>query len=312
MRILLTGAAGFLGSHILKKLIEFNHKVYGIDDLSTGSLNNIKNFLNHKNFNFVKHDVRHPFHVEVDAILNFACPASPVAYQDEPIRTIETNFLGMINLLHLAESTGARVLQASTSEVYGDPTVSPQHEDYWGNVNPIGIRSCYDEGKRVAETLCFDYKRYYGLDTRVIRIFNTYGPNMSIGDGRVMSNFIVKALKSEPISIFGEGKQSRSFCYVSDLVEGIYKTLMLTESPSTPINLGNPNEFTILELANLVKEITFSKSEIVNNPLPLDDPKQRCPDISLAKTILNWEPRVQLVEGIRSTSSYFKRILKLV
>jgi len=309
MKILLTGAAGFLGSHLSNKLIENNHHVVGLDDLSTGSLKNIEHLLKNPNFEFIENDVRVPYEVNVDAILNFACPASPVAYQKDPVRTIETNFLGMINLLHLATKTGARVLQASTSEIYGDPTESPQKESYWGNVNPIGIRSCYDEGKRAAETLCFDYKRQFGLDVRVIRIFNTYGPNMSIGDGRVVSNFIVQALKGEPLSIYGEGKQSRSFCYVSDLIEGIYKTLTLEHSPSTPINLGNPNEFEIIELANLVKEITKSKSDIVNNPLPMDDPQQRCPDISLSKSILSWEPTIQLRDGLEKTCEYFKKII---
>jgi UDP-glucuronate decarboxylase len=309
MKILLTGAAGFLGSHLSNKLIENNHHVVGLDDLSTGSLKNIEHLLKNPNFEFKELDVRAPYDVNVDAILNFACPASPVAYQKDPVRTIETNFLGMINLLHLATKTGARVLQASTSEIYGDPTESPQKETYWGNVNPIGIRSCYDEGKRAAETLCFDYKRQHGLDVRVIRIFNTYGPNMSVGDGRVVSNFIVQALKGEPLSIYGEGKQSRSFCYVSDLIEGIYKTLILEQSPSTPINLGNPNEFEIIELANLVKEITKSKSDIVNNPLPMDDPQQRCPDISLSKSILSWEPTIQLRDGLEKTCEYFKKII---
>jgi UDP-glucuronate decarboxylase len=309
MKILLTGAAGFLGSHISKKLIDNGHEVIGLDDLSTGSIKNIEQLINHSNYSFIEHDVRIPYQAKVDAILNFACPASPVNYQKDPVRTIETNFLGMINMLHLANETGARIIQASTSEIYGDPTQSPQKESYWGNVNPIGIRSCYDEGKRAAETLCFDYRRQYNLDTRVIRIFNTYGPNMAIGDGRVVSNFIVQALRNEPINIYGDGKQTRSFCYVSDLVEGIYKLLELDKNPDTPLNLGNPNEFTILELAKVVIEITKSKSEIVNNPLPLDDPKQRCPDISLAKSILNWKPTIELREGIEKTATYFKQIL---
>jgi UDP-glucuronate decarboxylase len=309
MKILLTGAAGFLGSHISKKLIDNNHEVIGLDDLSTGSIKNIEQLVNHPKYSFIEHDVRIPYQAKVDSILNFACPASPVNYQKDPVRTIETNFLGMINLLHLANETGARIIQASTSEIYGDPTQSPQKESYWGNVNPIGIRSCYDEGKRAAETLCFDYRRQHNLDTRVIRIFNTYGPNMAIGDGRVVSNFIVQALRNEPINIYGDGKQTRSFCYVSDLVEGIYKLLQLNENPDTPINLGNPNEFTILELANVVIEITNSKSEIVNNPLPQDDPKQRCPDISLAKSILNWKPTIELREGIEKTASHFKQIV---
>jgi UDP-glucuronate decarboxylase len=309
MKILLTGAAGFLGSHISKKLIDNDHEVIGLDDLSTGSIKNIEQLVNHPKYSFIEHDVRIPYQAKVNAILNFACPASPVNYQKDPVRTIETNFLGMINLLHLANETGARIIQASTSEIYGDPTQSPQKESYWGNVNPIGIRSCYDEGKRAAETLCFDYRRQYNLDTRVIRIFNTYGPNMAIGDGRVVSNFIVQALRNEPLNIYGDGKQTRSFCYVSDLVEGIYKLLQLNKSPDTPINLGNPNEFTILELAKVVVETTNSKSEIVNNPLPLDDPKQRCPDISLAKSTLNWKPTIELREGIEKTATYFKQII---
>ena len=309
MKILLTGAAGFLGSHLSNKLIENNYHVIGLDDLSTGSLKNIEHLLKNPNFEFIEHDVRIPYEVNVDAILNFACPASPVAYQKDPVRTIETNFLGMKNLLQLANKTGARVLQASTSEIYGDPTQSPQKESYWGNVNPIGIRSCYDEGKRAAETLCFDYKRQYGLDVRVIRIFNTYGPNMSIGDGRVVSNFIVQALKGESISIYGEGEQSRSFCYVSDLVEGIDKALRLENFPAEPINLGNPNEFKIIDLANVIKEVTRSKSQIIKFPLPEDDPRQRCPDISTAKSLLNWVPCVQLKEGIERTSEYFKGLL---
>ena len=309
MKILLTGAAGFLGSHISKKLIDNDHEVIGLDDLSTGSLKNIEQLIIHPKYRFIEHDVRIPYQVKVDAILNFACPASPVNYQKDPVRTIETNFLGMINLLHLANETGARIIQASTSEIYGDPTQSPQKESYWGNVNPIGIRSCYDEGKRAAETLCFDYRRQHDLDTRVIRIFNTYGPNMAIGDGRVVSNFIVQALRNEPIDVYGDGNQSRSFCYVSDLVEGIYKLLQLDKNPGTPINLGNPNEFTILELAKVVIEVTNSKSKIVNNPLPQDDPQQRCPDISLAKSTLNWKPTIELREGIEKTAAYFKQII---
>lgn len=309
MKILLTGSAGFLGSHIANKLIQEGHTVIGLDDLSTGSLSNLDGLLQHERFTFVEHDVRLPYHASVDAILNFACPASPVHYQADPVRTIETNFLGIINLLHLAKTTGAIILQASTSEVYGDPEESPQREEYWGNVNPIGIRSCYDEGKRAAETLCFDYKRQYGVDARVIRIFNTYGPNMAEGDGRVVSNFIVQALRNEPITIYGEGTQSRSFCYVDDLVEGIYKFLTLEHGVDTPINLGNPNEFTMLELAELVIASTGSSSQLVKLPLPLDDPRQRRPDISKAISILGWQPRIELTEGIERTSSYFSKII---
>lgn len=310
MKILLTGAAGFLGSHLSKKLIDNNHEVVGLDDLSTGLVKNIEPLLNHPKYSFIEHDVRIPFKVKVDAILNFACPASPVNYQKDPVRTIETSILGIINLLHLANETGAKIIQASTSEVYGDPLQSPQKETYWGNVNPIGIRSCYDEGKRAAETLCFDYIRQYNLDARVIRIFNTYGPNMATRDGRVVSNFIVQAINGEPISVYGEGEQTRSFCYVSDLAEGVYRVLMLDKNPQSPINLGNPNEFKVIELANIIKELTRSNSEIINYSLPDDDPKQRCPDISLARTTLKWEPTVNLVEGLEKTIKYFKQVLK--
>ena len=260
MKILITGAAGFLGSHLTKEALDQGHQVLGLDDFSTGSRQNIERLSTRPGFEFLEHDVRTPFYAKVDAILNFACPASPRNYQLDPVRTIETNFLGIINMLHLAKQTGAKILQASTSEVYGDPTISPQPETYWGNVNPIGIRSCYDEGKRAAETLCFDYKRQYGIDARVIRIFNTYGPNMAIGDGRVVSNFIVQALQGKPITIYGDGSQTRSFCYVSDLIHGILKVLALKDNPDTPINLGNPAEFSMLQLASKVIEITPRRS----------------------------------------------------
>jgi UDP-glucuronate decarboxylase len=307
MKVLLTGAAGFLGSHITTRLLTEGHSVVGLDDLSTGSKNNLTNNLNNPLFEFIEHDVRIPFNLEVDAILNFACPASPKHYQLDPVRTIETNFLGIIHLLRLARDTGALLIQASTSEIYGDPLESPQTEGYWGNVNPIGIRSCYDEGKRAAETLCFDYKRQYNVDSRVIRIFNTYGPNMSIDDGRVVSNFIVQAIRSEPITIYGDGRQTRSFCYVSDLVEGIYKLLMLNTKVESPINLGNPNEFTMIELAKKIIELTNSKSKIVYEKLPLDDPRNRRPDISLAKEVLNWAPKVDINEGITLSIEYFRK-----
>jgi UDP-glucuronate decarboxylase len=309
MKVLLTGAAGFLGSHLTSFLLNNGHEVVGIDDLSTGSSRNLEKFSENPNFQFINHDVRKPFFSQVDAILNFACPASPKHYQLDPVRTIETNFLGIINMLHLAHQTGARLIQASTSEVYGDPNVSPQPESYWGNVNPIGIRSCYDEGKRAAETLCFDYKRQYGLDTRVIRIFNTYGPNMSLDDGRVVSNFIVQSLKGEPLTIFGDGTQTRSFCYVSDLVDGIYRVMTFERGIESPVNLGNPNEFTMLELANKVISATGSASKIDFQALPLDDPKQRRPDISRARKLLNWEPTIDLDTGISETVKYFSGLL---
>ena len=306
MRILLTGAAGFLGSHISRRLLDEGHEVIGLDDLSTGSHRNLEFTVGNPRFTFVEHDIRNPFFTPVDGILNFACPASPKHYQSDPVRTIETNFLGIINMLHLAKQTGARLLQASTSEVYGDPAISPQQESYWGNVNPIGIRSCYDEGKRAAETLCFDYKRQYGLDVRVNRIFNTYGPNMSNDDGRVVSNFIIQALQNQPISIYGDGKQTRSFCYVSDLVDAIYLTFMHKKELDTPINIGNPSEFTMIQLAQSIIRISGSKSILEFQDLPEDDPKQRCPDITKAENLLGWNPKIFLDEGLEKTINYFR------
>jgi UDP-glucuronate decarboxylase len=309
MRILLTGAAGFLGSHLTASLLERDYKVIGLDDLSTGSHRNLLKFESNSSFEFVNQDVRLPFNAEVDGIFNFACPASPRHYQSDPVRTIETNFLGIINMLHLAKSRGARLVQASTSEVYGDPSISPQPETYWGNVNPIGIRSCYDEGKRAAETLCFDYRRQFNLDTRVLRIFNTYGPNMSPDDGRVVSNFIVQAITGRDITIYGDGSQTRSFCYVTDLVDGIIKLFEVGDNPESPVNLGNPNEFTMLQLAESVLRLTKSKSKIVFETLPQDDPQQRRPDISRANEVLDWEPKVQLEEGLQKTIEYFKELI---
>ena len=309
MRILLTGAAGFLGSHITNKLLSEEHTVIGLDDFSTGQKSNLEPFSSNPLFSIINHDVRNPYFIEVDAILNFACPASPKHYQANPVRTIETNFMGSINLLRLAKETGARIIQASTSEIYGDPIETPQVETYWGNVNPIGIRSCYDEGKRAAETLCFDYKRQYGVDSRVIRIFNTYGPNMAMDDGRVVSNFIVQAIRAEPITIYGDGSQTRSFCYVSDLIEGIYKVLIYNKQIDTPINLGNPREFSMFELAEKIIKYTNSSSEIVFKELPLDDPKQRKPDITLARNILGWEPKIEIMDGINLTFDYFKKVI---
>ena len=309
MKILITGAAGFLGSHLTKKLLAENHSVIGIDDLSTGSMVNLEIFKENKNFQFIEHDVRSPIEIRVEAIFNFACPASPIHYQKDPVRTVRTNILGSLNLLELAKKNQCRIIQASTSEVYGDPEITPQTENYWGNVNPIGIRSCYDEGKRAAETLCMDYKRQFNVDTRIIRIFNTYGPNMAVSDGRVVSNFIVQALQNENITIYGDGSQSRSFCYVDDLIDGIFSIYRASKKIETPINLGNPNEFKMTELANIVLEEIQSNSQIIYMPLPQDDPTQRCPDISKAKEILSWEPKVQLREGIRNTAEYFKKVL---
>lgn len=309
-KILVTGGAGFLGSNLCRKLIELGHQVVALDDLSTGSIENILDLKQNKNFQFIEHDIINPINLEVDWIFNLACPASPPAYQKDPIQTIKTNFIGMLNMLELAKKNKARILQASTSEVYGDPEEHPQKESYVGHVNPIGIRSCYDEGKRAAESLMFDYHRMYNLDIKIIRIFNTYGRGMNPQDGRVVSNFIVQALKNEPITIYGDGKQTRSFCYVDDLINGIVK-MMSTDSEITgPINLGNPNEFTLLELSDLVLKLTKSKSDLVFKPLPQDDPKKRKPDITLAKNLLNWEPKIQLSDGLGKTISYFKEIGK--
>lgn len=306
MRVLITGGAGFLGSHLSEALLSKNHHVIALDDLSTGSLKNISHLSGNKNFTFEKHDVRAPFDFDVDLILNFACPASPVHYQSDPVRTMETNFLGIVNALHLARAKGASVLQASTSEVYGDPSHSPQSEQYWGNVNPIGVRSCYDEGKRAAETLCFDYMRQYNIDARVVRIFNTYGPRMAIDDGRVVSNLIVQALRNEKLSIYGDGLQTRSFCYVSDLVEIITKIALNTNNFNSPINIGNPSEFTIKDLAEKIKNKINPNLEIEFLPLPSDDPKQRRPDLSLVKSIFNWSPSIGVDEGLDRTINYFR------
>jgi len=307
MRVLLTGVAGFLGSHIAKKFILNGHKVIGVDDFSTGSTQNLEQLLHEDRFTLIEHDIRNQISQDVDIILNFACPASPKAYQFDPVRTIETSFLGIMNLCRLAKSTGAKLVQASTSEVYGDPLQNPQKESYWGNVNPIGIRSCYDEGKRAAETICFDYKRQYSVDTRVVRIFNTYGPNMSVDDGRVVSNFINQALNNEPITVYGDGSQTRSLCYVSDLVEGIYKISLLDKPVNTPVNLGNPTEYTMYELAKKVILLSGSSSKIVYLPLPADDPRQRKPDITLATKLLDWSPKIDLENGLLNTIQYFSR-----
>ena len=310
MRILVTGGAGFLGSHLCDSLIAKGHEVICLDNYFTGHKSNVAHLIGNPNFELMRWDVIDPFKVEVDQIYNLACPASPVHYQHNPIKTIKTSVIGAINVLGLAKRTGARIFQASTSEVYGDPTEGnhPQVESYWGNVNPIGIRSCYDEGKRCAETLFFDYHRSNNVDIRVIRIFNTYGPRMCPGDGRVVSNFICQALRGEPITIFGEGEHTRSFCYVSDLIRG-FELLMEKEGLTGPVNVGNPNEITMLELAENVLAITGSKSEIVHKPLPEDDPQQRRPDITLARRELGWEPSVALKEGLEKTIQYFESII---
>lgn len=309
MRILVTGGAGFIGSHLSERLLAAGHDVLCLDSFFTGSKGNISHLLDDHNFELIRHDVIEPILLEVDQIYNLACPASPVHYQYNPVKTTKTSVMGIINMLGLAKRVNARILQASTSEVYGDPSVHPQHEDYWGNVNCIGPRSCYDEGKRVAETLMMDYHRQNNVDIRIIRIFNTYGPRMAEHDGRVVSNFIVQALRGEDITIYGKGTQTRSFCYVDDLVEGMIR-MMNCEDFIGPVNLGNPHEFTMLELAEEVKAITGSKSKLIFNPLPQDDPTQRQPDISLAADKLDWKPGIHLNEGLLKTIDYFEGKLK--
>jgi UDP-glucuronate decarboxylase len=307
-RILITGGAGFLGSHLCDRLIGQGADVVGIDNFFSGSKDNIRHLFNDPYFELIRHDVIHPLFIEVDQIYHLACPASPIHYQQNSIKTVKTNVMGTINMLGLAKRIRARILLSSSSEVYGDAKVHPQQESYWGNVNPIGIRSCYDEGKRVAETLMMDYHRQNRVDVRIVRIFNTYGPRMAVDDGRVVSNFIVQALKGEPLTVYGDGRQTRSFCYVTDLVEALIK-MMNTEGFIGPVNLGNPGEFTILELAEKIIRLTGSSSGIVHNPLPQDDPARRCPDISLAETKLDWRPKVGLDEGLAATVDDFKKRL---
>ncbi|PKN07116.1 MAG: NAD-dependent dehydratase [Deltaproteobacteria bacterium HGW-Deltaproteobacteria-8] len=310
-RILVTGGSGFLGSHLCARLLDGGHDVLCVDNYFTGSKENIRRLLPHPCFEMLRHDVTFPLYVEVDEIYNLACPASPIHYQHDPVQTTKTSVHGAINMLGLAKRIKAKIMQASTSEVYGDPSVHPQVESYWGNVNPIGPRACYDEGKRCAETLFFDYHRQHKLRIKVARIFNTYGPNMAINDGRVVSNFIVQALKGEDITVYGEGNQTRSFCYVDDLVEGFIRLMGTPDEFTGPMNLGNPVEFTILQLAETVIRMIGSKSRIVHNPLPQDDPTQRQPDITLARQVMGWEPKTKLEDGLVKTIAYFRQTLGL-
>jgi len=308
-RILITGGAGFIGSHLCERLLNEGNEVICLDNYFTGSKQNVKHLLDNHNFELVRHDITSPYFVEVDEIYNLACPASPIHYQYNPIKTVKTSVMGAINVLGLAKRIKAKVLQASTSEVYGDPEVHPQPESYWGNVNPIGIRSCYDEGKRCAETLFMDYHRQNGVKIKIVRIFNTYGPRMNPDDGRVVSNFIVQALQGKDITIYGDGKQTRSFQYVDDLVEAMIRMMNTGDDFIGPVNTGNPGEFTMLELAEKVIQLTGTKSKVVFQPLPSDDPKQRCPDISLAKEKLGWEPKIALDEGLKDTIEYFRGVI---
>ncbi|MDJ0849617.1 MAG: SDR family oxidoreductase [Myxococcota bacterium] len=309
-RVMVTGGAGFLGSHLSDRLLERDHEVLCVDNFFTGSKENIDHLRDEPRFEILRHDVTFPLYVEVDEIYNLACPASPVHYQDDPVQTTKTSVHGAINVLGLAKRLGARVFQASTSEVYGDPTEHPQTEQYWGHVNPIGLRSCYDEGKRCAETLFFDYYRQHGLPIKVVRIFNTYGPRMHPGDGRVVSNFIVSALLGRSLALYGDGSQTRAFCYVDDLIDGFVKIMETPDDVTGPVNLGNPVETTVAELADIVLSITGSKSEVEHRPLPSDDPVRRCPDISLARETLDWEPRTSLRDGLKSTIDYFDDLLR--
>ncbi len=310
-RILVTGGAGFIGSHLCKKLLEEGNYVICLDNFFTGSMDNIADLLSNKNFELITHDIINEYYIDVEQVYNLACPASPPHYQYNAIKTIKTSILGVTNMLGLAKRCKARILQASTSEVYGDPKVHPQTEDYWGNVNPIGVRSCYDEGKRCAETLMMDYHRQNNVDIRIVRIFNTYGPHMAENDGRVVSNFIIQALKNEDITIYGDGSQTRSFCYVSDLVEAMVRMMNSSNNFIGPVNLGNPSERTILDFAKLIIKLTNSNSKIIYKPLPSDDPVQRKPDITLAKKELNWEPLVDIENGLLSTIKYFENRLSL-
>jgi len=306
-KILITGGSGFLGSHLCEKLLNSKNHILCVDNYFTSSKKNISHLLDHSNFETLRHDITFPLYAEVDEIYNLACPASPVHYQRDPVQTTKVNVIGAINMLGLAKRTKAKIFQASTSEVYGDPKISPQKESYWGNVNPIGVRSCYDEGKRAAETLFFDYHRQHKLSIKIARIFNTYGPKMANNDGRVVSNFIIQCLKNKPITIYGDGSQTRSFCYVDDLIQGIISLMKSQSSVTGPINLGNPNELTIKQIATTIKEITGSRSKLIFKKLPSDDPIQRKPDISLAKKILNWKPTTNLNEGLKKTISYFEK-----
>lgn len=308
-RVLITGGAGFIGSHLSERLLDEGHEVICVDNFFTGSRRNVEHLFGNPRFELMRHDVTFPLYVEVDQIYNLACPASPVHYQHDPVQTTKTSVVGAINMLGLAKRLRVPILQASTSEVYGDPAVHPQTEDYWGNVNPIGTRSCYDEGKRAAETLFFDYRRQHDLSIKVIRIFNTYGPRMHPNDGRVVSNFIVQALRGEPITIYGDGSQTRSFCFVDDLVDGMVRLMNTKHDVTGPINVGNPGEFTMLELANAVLDLTGSSSKIEHRPLPQDDPKQRQPNIDLARRELGWEPTIALRQGLEQTIGYFRSVL---